>query len=238
MNKYLTHPGSMAPVWLIPASLLVVLIFLSLGITWLSRQTHWELSRMRSVSLGEARRGSLGSWIQLSISLTLVLSTILAGSYVCVHLGDWLAMPAGSVLGAFVPLASIVGLILMFHLLLLVPLLGPIGPVEEYNFIENIMMWIRLCRKQAGRIFIYQGFALVLGLVAAIPSLLPYCLTIRYGAYFIGTESGSIHNNVGSIYSLGIEFLFGLAIAPLFVFVIVSNVILYLNLRYEFSANR
>ncbi|QVL32538.1 hypothetical protein KIH39_01065 [Telmatocola sphagniphila] len=222
--------GNKETTWLPYVGNAISALLMTLGITWISRQTHWELSRMRSISLGEAQRRSFGPWIQLILAYTVVIGILGGLIYVLNHVPIWLAVDPSSYKGASIGLGLLIAKIFVFQLLLLVPVLGPIGPIEEYNFIESIGTWQKLCARNYGRILVYEGVALVMGFLAALPILLPYNLA--------GGTIGTFPPNINPVSVFGTHFLMGLAIGPMFVFLIVSNVILYLNLRYEFSANR
>lgn len=125
---------------------------------------------------GEAQRRSFGPWIQLILAYTVVIGILGGLIYVLNHVPIWLAVDPSSYKGASIGLGLLIAKIFVFQLLLLVPVLGPIGPIEEYNFIESIGTWQKLCARNYGRILVYEGVALVMGFLAALPILLPYNL--------------------------------------------------------------
>ncbi len=213
-----------------------MLLILSLGITWISRQTHWEMSRMRTVPMSEARRGSLAPWLQLIFASTIVLGAVGGGFYLANAIPIWLGIASDSNPGAVMYLGLLAFKFLLFQLLILTLLLGPIGPVEDYSFIESLRVWARLCAEHAGRILLFESLALVSGFLVALPAVLSF-----FGAGTMVGKSVSIYAGPAMsnpIATVGWAFMYGVVIGPVFVFITVANVILYLKLRYEFSSSR
>lgn len=211
-------------------SLLISFLVAAVGVTWISRQSHLELSRMTPVPLAEARKDSLGYWLSLVIAYLIVFGIVGGAFYGLQQVPDQLGLKTGlesSLLGFGILLAA-----LPFATLpLLALLLGPIGPVEEYHFLKSFSVWRQLVVANTGRILLFESFALVLGLIAALPTLIPLQLALNYS----GGQAIAATHWAGQ---MGVAFLEGFAYGPALVFVTVANVILYLSLRYEFSAHR
>jgi hypothetical protein len=235
------------------------LLVLCYGITVLARQQREEMSRMRPIRIAEAQTGAVNSWLQTFLALCVVGGVLYAGYYMIDHLVAWLGN------NQFMPLIGLIVLIVGVHLfgiIMLVPLLAPIGPVEDYSAIESIRLWVKLCREKIGRVLVFESFAGSLAFVAAAPLLIPYTLARN----LLSGSSGGMSIGIPGLPAgfmkelsqlglpaeaapqgptmiewlgqVGSQMVLGFALGPVLVFLVVANVILYLNLRYEFSTKR
>lgn len=105
-------------------------------------------------------------------------------------------------------------------LLLLLP---PIVVIEEVSAYACLGIWGNLLREHFARILVYEGMAATLGLVMSLPLLIPlawvHTLAIPGAAY-------------------AQTVLQGIAFAPLATYLVVANVYIFLNLRYEHAPRR
>jgi len=216
----------------------LALLGLAFITTRLTRQTHLELSRMKPVSAAEASRG-LGPYV-LRVFLGYV-ATLGAGVGLILlfqHVPGWLFKAA---IGWNVTLIEIlmtttwvislifsVGFCLVMILSSLVP---AILIVEECSVGDALREWRALLNDNRVRVLVYEGLALALSIVAALPLALPVELAMHYGT--------SAPFGVINWFTLAIPFVLqALAIAPALGFLAIANLFIYLNLRYEQTAGK
>jgi hypothetical protein len=193
--------------------------------------TFVELSRLRPARAKDIRAGLTRH------TLNLVLAHFLVGGFLLLilltlwKLPLWLMSPEGPGLSEAL-LAPAIAVQLVWEvafwpLFALMLLFGPIAIVEERSFAGIILEWWGMLRLHLGRLLLYETMALLLGLLVAAPFLLPVLLT----ALFSWGESGLL----GIVRHSTLAILGGLALTPLVAYLLVANVYIYLNLRYEFS---
>jgi hypothetical protein len=214
------------------AAILILMVLTSIVSTLLTQLTFVELSRLRPARWHEVTASLGGFTCRLLCTFLLVggvAALITAGLH---RLPKWileqeLTGPVSSEMLAGV--ASAVSLfleVLLWPVLGLGLLLGPILVVEECGVASAVGQWYRLIRRHLSRVFLYEALAAALGLVMSIPFLLPVLLagwlSLREYSLVVITES--------TLYILA-----GLAFTPLIAYLIVANVFIYLNLRYELS---
>ena len=125
--------------------------------------------------------------------------------------------------------ATVAGLVLeviLWPILGLALLLGPIVVVAECGVAAALRQWYGLLRRHLSRVLLYEALAVALGVVAVLPLLLPIVL------------AGSFALADGPLFGVRwatLSVLGGLALSPLFAYLVVANVYIYLNLRYEFT---
>ena len=198
----------------------------------LTRQTHLELSRMESVTVAEAREGifPLACRVGLGVLLTAGVGlAILAGyQYLLGELSDWThtltprlgesIFTAGCLVG--LALAVVIGAAILVSLVLPAILI-----VQEGNFWDAISEWRLLLRNHRQRVVTYEGLAVVLAALAAVPAALPVVFAFEFG----------FPMPVNGLTQTAIAALLGLAISPAVAFLAVANLFIYLNLRYEYG---
>jgi hypothetical protein len=117
-------------------------------------------------------------------------------------------------------------------------LLTPAIVVEESSWLAGVREWRQLLREHFGRIVVYEGMTILLGLAISLP------LTLSVGLALAGdpkvlprwpVDVGSGSNWVAGGVEAGMH---GLTAAPLLALMAVANVFIYLNLRYEQSPTR
>lgn len=107
-------------------------------------------------------------------------------------------------------------------------LLGPVVVIEEGSVGSTLGQWWQLLRQHLGRVFLYEALATALGVVATLPFVLPVLLTA------LGASAAWDYLP----WRFTVWLLGGLAAAPLLAYLVVANVFIYLNLRYEQGTRR
>ena len=80
-----------------------------------------------------------------------------------------------------------------------------------------------MLRRHLGRIYLCEAMALTLAAVLALPML----LLVAIAAYSVG-------DSLGPVERITLQVLGGVALTPMIAYLIVANVFIYLNIRYEF----
>jgi hypothetical protein len=104
-------------------------------------------------------------------------------------------------------------------------LLGPLVVVEDYSMGRALGEWLGLLRRHLGRIYLYEALAFVFGVVISVPLLVPLALVALHIMAIRGPTL---------VEEATLSVLLGLALTPLCAYMLVANVFIYLNLRYEF----
>ncbi len=208
------------------------LIWLACATALLTRQTHLELSRMRPVLPSEANQNAGPFILRVFLGYVVTIGLAFGAIVLLQHLPGWVAKWTGSMNAgaaeAIITVTMILGALAavgVFALILMSFLLPPVLIVEECSLGNAIREWRSLLREHRLRVMIYEGMAIVLAAVAAIPVALPVYLAQLYGP-------GIAPNMVGSAASFALS---GLGVAPAIAFLAVANLFIYLNLRYEYS---
>src|SRR5262249_60892164 len=115
--------------------------------------------------------------------------------------------------GVAVALALILEVIL-WPLLGLALLLGPIVVIDEGGVGASLARWCRLLREHPSRVIVYQALAAALGAVVVLPLVFP---VVFAGGVSVADELVPV--KVGALSVLG-----GLAGSPLFAYLVVANV--------------
>ena len=105
-------------------------------------------------------------------------------------------------------------------------LLPPILVVEDCSIGKALSLWLRLLRRDMGRVFLYEALALGLGLAATLLLALPWLALFIYEPVDFPQLLPAPSPSRGRV-------LAGLALAPLLAYLMVANVFIYINLRYE-----
>jgi hypothetical protein len=133
------------------------------------------------------------------------------------------------VLPSLAAIGSLILEVLLWPVLGLALLLGPIVIVEECGSLAAIGQWWILIRRHRGRVFLYEALAVALGTVMTIPFLFP--------VFLAGWITPAIDSLSGVTWST-LCLLAGAAMTPLIAYLAVANVFVYLNLRYELANQR
>lgn len=192
----------------------------------LTQMTFVELSRYRQAHRTEV----LGRLRQLAARIAgcylLIGGAVLLAIFGLRILPGWvLAQAVIEPIPTIALIASLVLEVLLWPVLGLCLLLGPVVVIEDSGLIQSIVLWWSLIRRNLGRVLLYEGLALALAAVMTVPFLLPVSLA---GSHPLASSSAAAM----TLFLLG-----GCALTPLVGYLIVANVFIYLNLRYEFSAS-
>ena len=206
---------------------LVTLFLFSVCTSVLTSLTARELSHSAPAELSETRGQIIGKALRLTGALALIGGSMAGLIFLLRSLPGWIATDeAGSALTTAVHVVNGLRLILeglcapILGLALL--LLGPILVVEECSIFQAIRQWFGMLRQHPARIYVYQAAASAFALVLASPVLAP--LVLSFG--------GTRPNTLGE--SVPFYLLIGAALTPLLSYLVVANVFVYLNLRYDF----
>jgi hypothetical protein len=223
--------------WLVTCALVV--LFAALTAVLLTRMTYVELSRLRPARWRETVAGAVGLTVRVAVAQVLVVGFTLLLIVALRKLPSWfLERTAGGPAGeagfptefgasATLVLAIIaeVGLWPVFGFALLLPALLA---VENCSVASALVQWLRLLQRDLGRVFLYEALAVGVGLVATLPLLFPLLA-------FPGHDFG---RRLDMAVLVTRTVLTCLAFAPLFAYLMVANVFIYLNLRYEMAHPR
>lgn len=180
-----------------------------------------EMSRLRPAEWREVRPGLFGKAIKIMMAQGLVLAVILVPILALGRLENtplWIQ-------GAGLALRLVLEII-FWPLVGMALLLPPLILVEESTLPRAMLQWLDLLRTDLSRIILYETLAVGLGAALTFPLVFP----ILYVSWTLGALDSFLSAvALATLYVLG-----GLATAPLVAFLLVANVFIYLNLRYEF----
>jgi hypothetical protein len=224
----LSKQGSIDRAW----AALAVLVVGTIATALLTRMTFVEVSRLRPARWREAFSGLTGLVIRLAIALlvvagnTLLIVELLRNLPVYFLYNNPLqdAIPA-EVMAAVAVIAAMLAEVLQWPIYGLALLLAPILAVERCSVGTALLQWLRLIRRQLGRAFVYEALAVGVGLIITLPLIVPLMTFATIYRF----------NNVRV--DLAIQearmVMEAMALGPLFAYLAVANVFIYLNLRYE-----
>jgi hypothetical protein len=222
--------------WLVTCGLLV--LFAALTAALLTRMTYVELSRLRPARWREAFAGAAGLTLQVAVAQVLVLGTTLLLIVALRLLPTWFlgSGPGGeawsSDVGANTTLVlSMFAEVALWPIFGLALLLPGLLAVENCSAASALVQWLRLLQRDLGRAFLYEALAVGVGLVATLPLLFPLLP-------FAGTSFEHFDPRLGPAVVVTKTVLTCLAFAPLFAYLVVANLFIYLNLRYEMAHPR
>jgi hypothetical protein len=202
----------------------------------LTRQTHLELSTLRPVRLAEARQG-IGPFIfRVFVGYVATMGVCIGLIVLLRHVPEWLtkglegtSAPVVDIVLTVVWGASLVIVAVLLTVILLSFLIPPILIVEECTVGDALREWRSLWREHRIRVVVYEGLALALALVAALPLAVPVYLAQRY-------LPPAAH---GNWLSQAVPLMLDAIVAgPALTFLAVANLYIYFNLRYEYSPSK
>jgi hypothetical protein len=222
--------------WLAEAlSGIVAGVALGIVATTLTRQTHMELSRMKRVPRSEALRDIGPILFRVFLAFVATFGVGFALLTLLQHVPDWLDKPlrtssasvAEAVYSATWAISLAIGIVVgcVFLVSLLLP---PILVVEECSLGDALREWRALLNEHRARVLVYEGMALGLALITALPLIVAVSLAQQY-------VPAAIPNKFGQAFALMIR---GLTIGPALAFLAIANLFIYLNLRYEHSDSK
>ena len=211
----------------------------------LARLTHTEVSTMRPARLREGLAG-----LPRNAGSVVIANAIVAGGALVVlfllHLVPEVAarglsrmgMEEGTLYNALLaPILILVTVLTVLAWLVvgLCWLLTPAIVVEDSSWLAGIREWRHLIRDHFGRVLVYEGLAVLLGVAVALPvtaavslALTGYPSIIPAWPSAFGTGAVGARNAVVQAFTA----------APLLALMGVANVFIYLNLRYEQGPGR
>jgi hypothetical protein len=206
----------------------------------LARLTHTEVSTMRPARLREALAGLPRYAGAVVIANALVAGGALAFLLLLNQIPDLagrglhrMGLEGGTLFSALhAPILILVTVLAVLCWLVvgLCWLLTPAIVVEDSSWLAGIREWRQLVRDHFGRVLVYEGLAILLGIAVALPVTAAASLAL---AGHPSTEpawpSGFGTGAVGARNAV----VGALTAAPLLALMGVANVFIYLNLRYE-----
>ena len=217
--------------WAIGASIWAIGVLLAacLGISAITQFTAIELSKMRQPQRSEIWPGVLGQAVRLAAALVLVVGAGVGMIVFLRWLPPWLLAQKTeeNLWWGHAASAALVGRLILevvfWPVIALAPLLlSPILVVQDCGVLGGVREWWRLLRQHLGRIFLYEALATTLAGVFTVPLLIP----IAFAAWSMGTTD--------LVVQAAVIVLCGIALTPLIANLLVANVFIYLNLRFEF----
>ncbi len=215
------------PGWLLPVAAFVAWSWLAVV---LSRLTYVEVTRLRPARLKDGLAGCAGPTARLLLAQA-VPALLLGGLVVVLRwLPGWLPGLGSEHPAAAFQVAAVVSAVagpvlevLLWPLLVLLLPLAALLVVEECSFVSALRQWCRLVRNQLGKLLLAEMLALGVGLLLAAPLALL--------AFALGTRPSEPEH------ALAVEstcrVLYGLLGSVVLAYLVVANVFIYLNLRYE-----
>lgn len=202
----------------------------------LTRQTHLELSTARPVGLAEARE-RIGPLIFRVFLGYLATAGVCIGLIVLLrHVPEWTTKAVDGMnantgeIAITVVWAACVALAAVFAtVIILCFLLPPILIVEECSVGDALREWRSLLREHRVRALVYEGLALALALVAALPLALPIYVAQHY------LPPVAANNWIAHAIPLILD---AIVAGPALTFLAVANLYIYFNLRYEYSPSK
>jgi hypothetical protein len=223
--------GGSAWSWVIAAA--VLLLVGTVSTVFITRTTFVEVSSLRPARPKEQTAGLTRCTLWLFLVYVLVGGGATLALLGLRTLPSWvLTLPDSSLPSlARQAVAEVTAVAALLVQLLLWPvvgftlLLGPVIVVEECSAWKALRIWCGLLWKNRARAYLYEAFAAAMGgaltLALALPVFLLVPATEEQLALTVGLTRAA---------------LYGLACTPLLTYLIVANVFIYLNLRYESEA--
>ena len=210
------------------AILLLAVVTAAAGM--LTRMTFYELSRMRPANWREGATGLAGTAGRIAAAQLLTAGlAILVIVYLRLlprFLLDYYPPGgAGQAVAAGLAAGGMIVELVLWPIVGFALLLPPILVVEDCSIGKALILWLRLLREDIGRVFLYEALALGLGLAATLLLALPWLALFLY-------EPAEFPQLLPAM-TFTRTVLAGLALAPLLAYLMVANVFIYINLRYE-----
>jgi hypothetical protein len=210
----------------------VLLAVVAVGTVLLTQMTYIELDRRRPARAAELRADLVRQSLRVFFAQGLVAAVLIGMVLFFRAAGPWLAAYEPGEINRFrdmslavLSVARLLLEVLCWPLLgMAVLLLGPLLVIEEHSILRSLREWLGLLRRHIGRIYLCEALALTLATVLALPML----LLVAIARYSVGDAMGPIER-------ITLLVLCGVALTPLIAYLIVANVFIYLNIRYEFS---
>jgi hypothetical protein len=229
------RPGVPYVVWGLAAALSLVVGAVAASL--ISRLTYVELARLRAARWREGTAGMGGTAMRLALAVLPVVGVAVALLWLLHASPGWLLRdelaswgPARETVAAVLAvLAQVVG-VLIVPWCLFALLLAPVLVVEGGSIVSAWSQWWRLLRQHRARALSWEALAVSFGIVASLPLGLPWLVVANLDPGPTETARLAV--------AITRQILAALALVPLTVYLIVANVFIYLNLRYEASSGQ
>ena len=212
--------------WL--AATVLLLAIVNAGAGMITRMTVVELTRMRPARWRDGFTGLAGTTFRMAVAQVLTMGVAAGLIAMQRYLPSLLieSTPGSkdtATTAAVIAAGGMLFQIVLWPVFVVALLLPPILVVEKCSVGKALDLWLRLLRVDLGRVFLYEALALGLGLAATLLLALPWVALVTYQPL--------------PELQLAVRFtrwvLTGLALAPLLAYLVVANVFIYINLRYE-----
>jgi hypothetical protein len=213
----------------------------------LTRLTHTEVSTMRPARLRDALAGLFRYAVPVVLANALVAGGALLLLFLVSHVPVWVADElrraevSETVRKAVMAPVQVVATLLAVLAWLVVGLcwlLTPAIVVEDSSWLAGIREWRQLIREHFGRVLVYEGLALMLGLAVALPVTAAVSLALYGRPTVVPGWPSAPDTGAGWAHAGVVAVLEALTAAPLLAVLGVANVFIYLNLRYEQGPGR
>jgi hypothetical protein len=223
---------------------LAVLLLGALADCLLTQMSYIELCRLRPARWAETRAGLGRNVLQVALAYLLVVGGALLAIWGLRHLPAWLAQGSSwpaqetardQLAGAAAALGVLLEVVL-WAVVVLALLLGPILIVEECWLFAALRQWGQLLRRHLARAVLYEALALLPAVMTTyvLFALVDFAAQGQIANYPPTAAPGLAPQWVQPMQRL----LQGLAVSPLLAYLAVANVFIYLNLRYEQEPRR
>jgi hypothetical protein len=226
-------PTVAAQVWPVAAAVSVLVTLAAVGL--LARLTYVELQRMRPAHWKDGTAGLLSLTCRLTLANAVAAVVLVGVPTGLLALSNWLlsvtASPwhvAGTALAHASAVLALVVTVGFVPLAVATLLMAPILVFEECSVFAAVRMWVGLVRRNLSRVILNEVVLVAIaGLLAA-----PFLLAVL--------TAGLVHVDDRLALTLGSArtVLTFLASAPAVSFVVVANVFLFVNLRYQTTYRR
>jgi hypothetical protein len=216
---------------------LVLLLIGAIGTVLLTQATFVELSQARSARWADAWKGWFQPTVRLVLADLVVLGIPLAFLVLLPFVPRWLASAelgtgAEDIVASIVLVISLVIWWLFGPLVAFALLLGPILIVEECSTAVAMRLWGQFVRQHLGRLFFYEALAVSLAVLVSVPLLFP----LGVAPWLLSASSVPLSGTLEEVWEGTFTLLTGLALTPMIAYLVVANVFIYLNLRYQISS--
>jgi hypothetical protein len=205
----------------------------------LTQWTFVELSQARPAHWADGVTGLLRNTCRLVLADLVVIGLPVVILWLLPFVPGWLGpvewfdgaedVVAGAVLVMCLILWVLLGPLFGFALLL-----GPILIVEECSAGMALRLWRQFVRQHFSRLFFYEALAASLAALLTGPLLLPAGLA----PLAVAASPVPALGPVNEVLKVTLSLLAGVALTPLIAYLIVANVFIYLNLRYQVGPGR
>lgn len=237
MYLIVNDPQSELLWWGWPAFGLVIVFLTAVCQALLLQITYAEVSHLRPARWKDGQIGLIGHVFHIMLANGVVFGLVCTALVLLrqwpEHFPDWYRARYNlDHLATFrdvVGVTAFLGELLLWPILSLGLLLGPLVVVENGSAFSALWQWLRLLGRHLGEVFLYQSVALSMGVMVTLPLVLTLALA-SWGAGSGETEDKTLR---GVFTVLG-----GVALTPLIAYLMVANLFVYLHVRYEQGAAR